>query len=261
MLANSPNQHDQSCSSLSLFPFLADENFDFDEKLMTKFLEFQEQHIETLTESIKVHNEPNDLEALRLLNERGVVYFLTGQMDNAINDFNFVISTLESTGDGNEFLGTALWCRMLCHAFNDQFNETHEDSLQILSFFNVCNQDSDQLDSSNEEISLILPVKFAHPDEIITEYECHDRVKTIGGIMRSLNDRVPNYLVREIVHATINKLSSYAHDCCDSGKHWTKCLGPIDDARRKLRDTWDTLVELFNKGISIDKFLTAPYNL
>lgn len=47
----------------------------------------------------------------------------------------------------------------------------------------------------------------------------------------------------------------------EDGNHWTECLGPIADVWKKLEDTWDELVDLFNKGINLDMFLTSPSNL
>jgi hypothetical protein len=199
---------------------------------------------------------------------QGIVYFFIGKLENAINDFNHVIeNSTTHLPLGKNLLGTALWGRMLCHAFGNQLNNAYNDSAMISSLFNECicceNREKDLFIPAHcDDNFIILPIaKFAYPEEKISEWECHDRTNRITDKMRSLAELVPVYVVRQAVLWTIDKQSKKAHKCCENGKHWTECLGPIADVWKKLENTWDELVDLFNKGINLDVFLTAPVNL
>ena len=97
--------------------------------------------------------------------------------------------------------------------------------------------------------------KFPYPEERVTKAECCDRVLRISDKMRSLVDLIPLLAVRILVLPMIDGLQRKSYRCCDEGSHWTECLGPIADVWLKLEEYQDQLVELFKKGIRIDKFL------
>jgi hypothetical protein len=233
-----------------------------------KFLDEQDKHIMSLTQAIDARSNLSDVASLHLFNERGIIYLFTGQLENAVNDFNHVIENLTSDLPlEKKILGTALWGRMLCHAFSSQLNNTCNDSSLISSLFDKCTCHESReknlfIPANCNDHLMILPIaKFAYPEEKISKWECHDRTDRIAGKMRSLAELIPLYVVRQAVLWTIDRQSQKAHKCCENGNHWTECLGPIADVWKKLENTWDELVDLFDKGINIDLFLTSPSNL
>lgn len=265
-LLKNHNQSDHSEVNFPLAPLYS--NTETHKELFLQFLEKQNERIETLTSTINTQNELNQEIDLSLLNERGMAYFFLGQFQSAIHDFSYVINKSTTNSSKKTLLGTALWGRMLCHAFEDHFENTYNDALLISSFFNECDCEKNQ----EKEIPLILsncgnsPVaipiaKFAYPQEQVSKWECHDRTKTIADKMRSLAELIPELSVRKIVIWVIENGEEKAHQCCESGKHWTECLGPIADIWKKLENTWDILVDLFNRGINLRMFLTSPLNL
>jgi len=254
----------------SLPPALCSLTSENDKKLVDEFRAEQMNRIDELSQTINVTNGLDDLSVLCLYNERGIAYFFAGELENALNDFNYVLIKLETQQTlEKEIIGTALWGRLFCHAFKNQVQETYDDSLMIQWLFTGCSCCEERLKkesfvpaSNCRNDFFVLPIaKFANPEEKISKWECHDRTKGISDKMRSLADLVPIFVVRTIVLFTIDKLEDRAHACCESGNNWTVCLGPIADAWQKLDDTWDQLVELFQKGIKIETFLTAPSNL
>jgi hypothetical protein len=206
---------------------------------------------------------------LQMYNDRGIASLLSGEYELGLDDFNFVIDQCSSQENSeNVFLGTALWGRLFCHAFGNEEQNAYLDSLTIKQLFLGCTCSENQLENhleianSSDRNLIYLPIaKFAYPEENVTEWECHDRTKRIMGKMCSLSELIPYFLIRKIVIELIDELANKAHKCCNSGKHWTVCLGPIADAWLKLEDTWDQLNDLFLKGINIKKLLTAPSNL
>ena len=252
-----------------LKPNLFYSNAEINDDLFMQFLDKQKEHIDALTQAI---NEQNDIFAqasLRLFNERGTAYFFIGQFENAINDFSYVINNVVTKLHEEEaLLGSALWGRMLCYAFAGQLDNTNNDASLIVSLFTDCRCDENRakkdlfvLSHCNARETVLPIAKFAYPEEEISKNECHDRVQRISSKMYSLADLIPDWLTRQAVFWVIETVSKKAHNCCDSTLHWTECLGPIVDVWKKLENTWDTLVDLFKKGIDLKTFLTAPLNL
>ncbi|MBS0653572.1 MAG: hypothetical protein JSR39_08650 [Verrucomicrobia bacterium] len=239
------------------------------EELLDQFLRKQEENIIALTKEIDLANCVNQQEVFHLLNKRGLAYFFIGQLEKAIEDFTFVIGNIQPEQiEESSQLGTALWGRMLCYAFSDKYENTYEDACAISALFCPCNKNHERgnakmVTSFNQQNERnVLPVaKFAYPEERVSIRECHERTTIIAEKMRSLAELIPSYAIRKTVNWLIDDQALKAHNCCKNGNHWTECLGPIADVWKKLENTWDQLVDLFNKGINLDIFLTTPLNL
>lgn len=239
------------------------------EELLDQFLGKQEENIIALTKEIDIANHIGQQSFLHLLNKRGLAYFFIGQLEKAIDDFTYVIGAIqpEQTEEKSQ-LGTALWGRMLCFAFSDNYENTYEDACAISALFCPCNQNyvriKDRTSISvgyQNELNILPVAKFAYPEERVSTWECHERTTIIVEKMKSLAELIPSYAIRKTVNWVIDNQAMKAHNCCKSGSHWTECLGPIADVWKKLENTWDQLVDLFNKGINLDIFLTTPLNL
>ncbi len=239
-------------------------------KAVEEFVEEQLQRIDDLSQAIERKYGLDERSILSLYNERGITLFFMGKFEEALSDFNFVITklqtheTLEKT-----ILGTALWGKLFCHAFNNQIQETHDDSLMIRMLFTECSCCEEELDKraftsarnsmgrlSRQKNFFVLPIaKFATPQEKITKRECRDRTNSIADKMRSLTELIPLYAARQCVFGAIKLLVANALACCEMGHHWTECLGPIADAWLKLEEIWDQVVSLFERGFSIGSIL------
>ncbi|MBS0603429.1 MAG: hypothetical protein JSS60_00155 [Verrucomicrobia bacterium] len=229
-----------------------------------EFLTEQIEHLNTLSKAI------DSSDTLQLHCERGISFFFIGKFDNALSDFDYVLENLDDKSNSYiDLIGTALWGRLLCHAFKNQLQEACDDCHMIESLFlesipcDRC-KNTESITLANyirNDLHVIPVVKFANPDEKISKWECHDRTSILADKMRSLSDLVPSFIVRGLVLSLINRLSVNAHNCCEEGHHWTECLRPIAGAWQKLEKTWDQLVDLFEKGIKIETFLVGPNNL
>lgn len=85
-----------------------------------------------------------------------------------------------------------------------------------------------------------------------------DRVNIIEDKLRRLANRIPSEHIRDSVLYLITCEAARSRECCARGQHWTTCLGPIANAWKNLEDTWDEIVDLFNKGINLRSFLFGP---
>ncbi len=225
-----------------------------------------EKQIENLSETINRPEHRSDTDHLNLYNERGILYLFMGELDKALDDFDHVLDVVQNERiNENTLPGSALWGRLLCHAFKNQLQETYNDSLMLQQLFlneGCCGESPNReiiqtANNSSNNPSFVPVARFLRPDEKITRWECHDRTNRIAEKMRNLTELIPYYPVRELVWYTIDKLSDRAHNCCEKGYTWTECLGPIVDAWHKLDDTWDQLVDLFKRGIKIEAFITG----
>jgi hypothetical protein len=235
-----------------------------DKKTAEEFMAEQIEFISALSQAIDTTNSCDDLLSLGLYTQRGISYFLAGELENALDDFNHVLTRSQSGQTSErELLGTALWGRLFCHAFGSQLQETREDSqsIQLLFLDRFCEvhregEEYVKVHNLKDDVFVVPAALFANPGEQITKGECSDRRQSIADKMRSLADRVPLSEVRAEVFFAINQLSDRAYACCQRGiEHWTACLTPIVDAWKKLDDDWDQLVDLHKKGVKIAPFV------
>lgn len=81
---------------------------------------------------ISSFDKPDSFECLKLYAERGNRFFLIGFFENALDDFNHILKTLLLKKESNNFLfASAIWGRLLSHAYSDCVKETIKD-LNIL---------------------------------------------------------------------------------------------------------------------------------
>ncbi len=216
--------------------------------------------------SLEISSTADSLNALPLVKKRGILYFSIGEMDLALEDFNQILNVLLiHQKNDRQLIGTALWGRLLCHAFSGFSQEAYDDIHKVELFF-VANADCKNQDLEDREVALgagsleglILPVaKFAHPNEKISSEECRSRVYRTAQAMRTIILKVPNVFVQCSVTYLIDELSQVGLSCCKNPSNWTSCLEPIVDAWHNLQDLWEQLADLLSKGIAINPHILA----
>lgn len=234
--------------SLLILPaFLVSENFTAIEEILS----LQSKNIGNLTSAINASVDKHM--ELKLLNERGLRYFLVGNFERAFKDLKTVVdSSLEDPEFDPSLLATALWGQLLCYAFTDAVNE----SFQILSmlkkrFQNPCSEEYCLINSvPNFQNNTCLFADFANANERISPEECKERVRGTAQLMRALVLKVPNRSVAGAIQLSIAELENSAYSCCEL-EHWTKCLSPIVDA-------WEYLKNSMEKGVKIVPYLPYP---
>jgi len=197
-----------------------------------------------------------------LYNQRGMEYLFLGRIGLALKDFDHVLSQREWSEDSPATEWVALWGALFCHAFLSHIDEVQDYAARIrarLEQWPCCESLSftDQVLSCLNKMkgNQLHAAKFAYPEEHVTRAECRDRVLRISEKMRDLAGMIPLLPLRVLVLPVIDGLQRKSYRCCDEGNHWTECLGPIADVWLKIEECQDQLVELFKKGIRIDKFL------
>lgn len=228
---------------------------------LSQHIEYQCNRIDSLNRRIYDLEQIKESSLISLYNERAIAYFLLGKFDLALNDFNRVLKEhqySDSTQDSE--LGTALWGCLFCHAFQNQIDETYYDSEIIQTYF-VCSSCLEGSTQQSNDFNLLkghyYNAVFANPEEKITVWQCHDRMKRLAGKAQAIADRIPGIVVKEIVTLTLKKLENMGHNCCEQKKQWTICLGPIADAWQVLEELEDQIVDLFNRGFNIPHLLGA----
>lgn len=217
----------------------------------------QKEWIEHITR--KIDTTENLLDNLSLHQTRGLAYFYFGEIDCALQDFNFILTTL-SNGCVEEktLVAEALWGRLFCHAFQGLFEETQNDIYTIRYFFieypncKFTTENSSHLGTvPSADAYVCLTAKFAAPKEKISPYECKSRVYRTAQAMRAIALKIPDFTVQSLVNTAIDTLENIATHCCNDLSDWTQCLEPIVDAWHNLQATWEQLVDLFHAGIAI----------
>lgn len=245
-----------------------------DDEFYTWVLSKQNERISALTQVI--HEQTDLAKQASLLNERGIAYFFAGDFENAINDFSYVIDSIQSKLPEKEvnLVGTALWIRMLCYAFAGQADNTYNDSRMLVAFFTECSCEKNEENKEPKEKMKapffptncnnyeVVPVaKFAYPEEKIEREECHDRVSRITSKAHTIAALIPEFWIEQLVHLAIKEVSEAAHNCCNSHRHWTECVGSIADVWKNLQNGWQDLMDEIKRGmVNWRAFLTKPFN-
>ncbi len=188
----------------------------------------------------------------------GLEFLFMEQYEDALDNFNHVLNALHSKGKLSEPLfGSALWGRLLCHAYSNQEQKAFNDlSLIRLWFIDspcyFCKEfiyaNSSVSNDSNHRIFQI--ADFANPNEKISSAECKQRVKGTASVMRLLVMKIPNRMLADAIQFTISELEHAALQCCERS-HWTECLDPVVDS-------WSYLKKCMDKGSAIAPNLATP---
>lgn len=190
------------------------------------------------------------------INARGFGSLLSGQFEDALADFNYVLYALRDINQPNEpMFGAALWGRLLCHAYADLEQDTLNDLSLIRAHFigNSCRTTlvhTRHYSVRNSGVSIFRIADFADPNERLSPDQCKERVRGTANVMRILAMKVPNRALAEAISFTITELEYAACRCCERN-HWTECLGPIVDG-------WNYLRMCMDKGAAIAPNLVGP---
>jgi hypothetical protein len=216
------------------------------------------QMSETSLHAEAFENEQSQPITLETFASRGLKFLFTGQFEDALINFNHILNALHDTHKLNKFLlSTALWGRLLCHAYANQEEEAYNDLLFIRSYFidNVCYSYKESIyansfSSDNSDYKIFQIADFANPNEKISSVECRSRVRGTANVMRLLVTKIPNRALADAISFTITELEYAASQCCDRS-HWTDCLSPIIDS-------WNYLKNCMDKGVAIAPNLASP---
>jgi hypothetical protein len=229
----------------------------------------EQQHNNEITNAIMASMSEEKLVLLSLYIERAISYFLLGELDCAIEDFEYVLSSLDlEAPKERDLLGIALWGRLLCHAFSNSLEETQDD-IQLIRYFFIDSHDCNCIknkshtsrpirNSEQPSAYIFTKDKYKSSQERISSHECMDRVKGTANAAKGIALKITNYKIRALVNEIISQLEDFGYSCCRDAPEWTKCLDPIVNAWKKLQTSWDKLKEIADKGVQLAPYLAGP---
>ena len=216
-------------------------------------VESQDEKINEITKHIQESDQRSDL-ALFFFTERAIRFLGIGSYQKALDDFDHVLGSLfEKNNMGSPLFGSALWGRLLCHAYADNETESYRDLELIRSYFmsrTCCDHERTILTHGGNSFKILRIAQFADPNENVSSGECKSRVRGTASLMRVLVLKIPNNKLAATINLTISELERFANGCCE-GAHWTECLSPVIDA-------WHYLKNCMDKGVAIAPRLVSP---
>src|SRR5690348_6377102 len=105
--------------------------------LNTQESENLKKQIELL--DLEISRWPNESKTLSLRNERGILFFMSGQHEKAIDDFNCVLEKPHVSIETESYdIGVALWGRALANAMLGKEIELKDDLDHIAELITLC---------------------------------------------------------------------------------------------------------------------------
>lgn len=199
--------------------------------------------------------------------ERGINSFFIGELDNAIEDFSYVLSLANPNNEEDwQLLGTALWGRMFCYAFADSVEQTYEDIELIRRFFieraahTPCGKNKMPKGSNpSQHVEYRLAQnRYEDGHRRLTPRECNERVSGTANLARTIALKIKNSNINGIVNFVIGQIENFGYQCCQDAPDWKRCLDPIVNVWNHLRIDFNKLQELYDQGVPLSSFLQAP---
>ena len=203
---------------------------------------------------------------LSFYNEQGIYEFFTGKLDRAVENFDYVLNSLNpDTNEDRQLLAIALWCRMLCHAFSNSIEKTYAD-IQLIRYFFINANDSSPhpiFDYASRtiierETFVLINNKYSDGNQRITPAQCRDRVFGTANAARMFSAKIPDPKISWLVNTIISDLENFGNKCCEDAPDWTKCLDPITNAWQKLKTSWPRIKEIMDQGVVLAPYLAGP---
>ena len=221
--------------------------------------------MDSLNAKIEFSDIVDELELIKLHNQRGILLFVIGEHEKAIDDFSYVLNnSVESSLQDESAYGLALWGRALGHAFLGKEQELLNDLnaiSQFIGLYNDCNcrnsleeigcsylcSDSYSrkfdlaVDCRNKSNKGVVYSRIANNDN---NYEfCRTTVLNTISFMKEFIDNFPTYGTKRIIFSFIDGLGSEALDCCRGKGFWRNCVQPMVDQM----NLWKTLGKIPSK--------------
>lgn len=214
-----------------------------------------------ITETI---NSSSDISVslLKACVERGINSFFIGELDSAIEDFTYVLR-LVNPDEERQLFGTAIWGRMLCHAFAESIEKTCEDIQLIRQLFidNIpCGQNKFPKGGwAFQHVGYALAQnRYEDAHRKLTPQECNNRVNGTANVIRTIALKIKNPDINGIVNFVISQVENIGYRCCQDAPDWTKCLDPIVNVWNHLKVDFNRLQALYEEGVPLSSFLQAP---
>jgi len=208
------------------------------------------EQLESLDQQIS-HTSSMSSQAIDLWIERGIILFIAGKHDAAINDFTYAIDSVDEIPEQNRsrIIGEALWGRLWAYAFLGKKNEFLDDLHSVSELFADCYNFSEEIDLAffqlNQRPIILCKSKKKHKEDDQGNGAqnnngegvqfCIDTVRNTVAFMKGMCNVIPDQGIRTTLHLFIDGLGQQSIRCCTAKGFWRTCVEPMVEKINKWK--------------------------